>query len=245
MKNMYRGLTILELLVIVTVIAILASVSFITYNGVQRRASESVVLAALKQSAESLNVFYSRNNDYPPNLAGTDYIPPEGAVLTLYTNAPTVRVHSSLNTAQNAQLFINACNANMPVVSGSTTYNTVCYYDGSNIHIKGEGSSGVSFSGPNISESDIALNCGAACNSATGAIKSAFTAQGGTYPITVPNGVVPIPDPELSDPGSATDFCLESRSTKHPDVVYHTIHNEDKIEMLEGACPANPQLHYP
>lgn len=138
---MYRhraGFTVLELIVVVVIIAILSAVSLIVYNGAQRSAMDAQVKQTVSDARKSLQVYYSFNNNYPPNIANTDYAPPLTVAVVLYTDAPQMPVYSNLTTAQNAQLFLNACNGFMPIVDNGITYNTSCVYNGNNEHIKGE-----------------------------------------------------------------------------------------------------------
>lgn len=64
-----RGFTIVELLIIVTVIAILAAVVIVGYNGVQNRARTASVTNALSEAAKKLSVYHAEQNTFPANLA--------------------------------------------------------------------------------------------------------------------------------------------------------------------------------
>lgn len=68
-----RGFTIVELIMVVVVIAILAAIVIVGYNGSQRRAMDGQVQQTISDARKSLQVYYGFNNNYPPNIANTEY----------------------------------------------------------------------------------------------------------------------------------------------------------------------------
>lgn len=54
MNSQPRGFTIVELLIVIVVIAILAAISIVTYNGIQQRAKASQQITALGQYVKHL-----------------------------------------------------------------------------------------------------------------------------------------------------------------------------------------------
>lgn len=238
-----RGFTIVELIMVVVVIAILAAIVIVAYNGSQRRAMDGQVQQTISDARKSLQVYYAFNNNYPPNIANTEYAPPLTVAVVLYTDAPQLPIYSGLSTSQNAQLFLNACNGFMPIVDNGTTYNTSCVYNGNNEHIKGTQSSNVVIHGPIINESDFVLTCGGACTATQNNIISIFKAQGGSFPVTVPKKGSTLPSPtSLATTGPASDYCLEGRAPQFSDVIYHATPDE---AVTKGPCPTTPTLHYP
>ena len=239
-----RGFTLVELLIVIVIIAILAGVALVSYTPFQLRSARAATQAEIKQARSKLELFNGLERDYPPNLAGIDYSAPNTVVMTLYTNAPDMRVFTDLTSDQNAQLFLNSCNANMPITSGGTTYNTSCAFAGNNIHVKGQVAANIVYLGPIVEEAEVVLDCGSACDIAHAKIISEFKAQGGYFPITVPKKQVTLPDTwELVSYGKATKYCLESRYALYNDVVYHTVSGSSDI--TEGPCADDPELHYP
>ena len=152
-------------------------------------------------------------------------------------------VYQNLTADQNAQLLLNSCNGFMPVVSGGTTYNTACVYNGNNMHIKGQVTSNVILNGPTINQADFVLTCGASCSAAQNSIISTFIAQGGSFPITVPSKGSTLPAPTIVNAGNASRYCLEARSPAYSDIIYHAAPSSSSPE--QGACPADAALHYP
>ncbi len=233
--------TLVEVIIVIAIVLILVAVTVLTYTGIQRRSVDALVSGTVADAQKSLQTFYVFNKYYPSNIANTDYAPPLTVGVVLYTNAPQSPVYSNLTSGQNAQLFLNACNGFMPIVSGGTTYNTSCTYAGNNQHIAGTVSSNVVVHGPTINQADFALTCGAACTAAQNNIISTFIAQGGTFPVTVPKNGSALPAPTMVTTGNATTYCLEGRSPTHTDVIYHV---EPGGSLTAGPCTA-VGLHYP
>lgn len=60
-----RGFTIVELLIVIVVIAILATISIVAYNGVQDRARDSQRLQDVKTIAKALEMYYADHGQFP------------------------------------------------------------------------------------------------------------------------------------------------------------------------------------
>lgn len=60
-----KGFTIVELLVVIVVIAILASITVVSYNGIQKRARDSARDTAARSIMLAMEVYRSDNNAYP------------------------------------------------------------------------------------------------------------------------------------------------------------------------------------
>lgn len=65
MKSRQRGFTIVELLIVIVVIAILAAITIVAYNGIQQRARASEASAALSQAKKKLELYKVDNSSYP------------------------------------------------------------------------------------------------------------------------------------------------------------------------------------
>lgn len=68
------GFTIVELLIVIVVIAILAAISIVAYNGIQSRARASAASAALTQAQKKILIAMNDGtlSSYPTNQAGFD-----------------------------------------------------------------------------------------------------------------------------------------------------------------------------
>jgi len=73
-KNI-RGFTIVELLIVIVVIAILAAISIVAYNGIQNRSNDTAVSADLRNFANKISEFYIYNDRYPQNITDMNTIP--------------------------------------------------------------------------------------------------------------------------------------------------------------------------
>jgi prepilin-type N-terminal cleavage/methylation domain-containing protein len=65
-----RGFTIVELLIVVVVIAILAAITIVSYNGIQNRAKQSAAQSSAKQAFTKVQSYAIQNADqYPATLS--------------------------------------------------------------------------------------------------------------------------------------------------------------------------------
>ncbi len=108
-KSTKAGFTIVELLIVIVVIAVLASISVVAYNGIQQRSRNAKELAAVKMYLKALHAYALDNGAYPD--ANNSGCLGEG-----YTNGCWP---SSNNTNFNNQLrpYLNNLN---PLPSGNT-----------------------------------------------------------------------------------------------------------------------------
>jgi prepilin-type N-terminal cleavage/methylation domain-containing protein len=61
MRKSVRGFTIVELLIVIVVIAILAAITIVAYNGVQKRALNTARLTEVKAWQKQLLLYYANN----------------------------------------------------------------------------------------------------------------------------------------------------------------------------------------
>lgn len=67
-----RGFTIIELLVVIVVVTILATIAVVSYRGVQNRANDSEQGADMTALAKSLKLFYTDKGYYPTSTQVAD-----------------------------------------------------------------------------------------------------------------------------------------------------------------------------
>jgi len=65
-----NGFTIVELLIVVVVIAILAAITIVSYNGISSKATESALKSDLNTAAKQLGLIKVESGSYPSNTSG-------------------------------------------------------------------------------------------------------------------------------------------------------------------------------
>jgi prepilin-type N-terminal cleavage/methylation domain-containing protein len=68
-RKSLTGFTIVELLIVVVVIAILAAITIVAYNGITQRANETALKSSIKQASTSIDLYKVDNSAYPGSLA--------------------------------------------------------------------------------------------------------------------------------------------------------------------------------
>lgn len=63
-----HGFTIVELLIVIVVISILASITVVAFNGIRTRASNTQTHAIVSTHAKTLRLYLTRTGAYPPGL---------------------------------------------------------------------------------------------------------------------------------------------------------------------------------
>lgn len=105
MNKTRAGFTIVELLIVIVVIAILATITIVAYNGIQNRARISAVSSALSQANKKLATYAVDGNGYPADL-GTIGI----------TNTSDVSYQYSVNNSANPATYC------VTATSGTVSY---------------------------------------------------------------------------------------------------------------------------
>lgn len=100
-----KGFTIVELLIVIVVIAILAAITIVAFNGVQERARVSAVSSALSQANKKLAAFAVDGNGYPADLASIGI-----------TNSSNVTYQYSYNNTANPATYC------VTATTGPTSY---------------------------------------------------------------------------------------------------------------------------
>jgi prepilin-type N-terminal cleavage/methylation domain-containing protein len=68
-KNRQSGFTIVELLIVIVIIGILATIGFVSFANAQNRAKKSKAEATISQVKSKLGEYFAENNYYPVDKA--------------------------------------------------------------------------------------------------------------------------------------------------------------------------------
>ena len=255
----HSGFTIVELIVVIVVIGILASISLVAYNGLQRRSIASSLQNDLKNSTSVIDIQKARQGVYPTTVP-SDVRPSQGVTLSL---GGTGDVYSGLNPIQSGVLFHSICDQLVAEGYGNGVslggqvgpYITDCaVYERDKLQINGWATSPTlpsnSFTVPiqsttitNWYASSVPIDLWWAdrrtvSQNFANLLTSRYLAKGGTFPITSfwdnwggTYGYQALPTPSL-DP-NATSYCVQARHERYPDMVWHV---DKDGKPTEGAC---------
>ena len=74
-KNKVNSFTLVELLIVIVVIAILAAISIVAYNGIQQRSRDSAAKSAASQLSTKIEAWNSIKGSYPTDSqVSTDHL---------------------------------------------------------------------------------------------------------------------------------------------------------------------------
>lgn len=65
MNKKHRGFTIVELLIVIVVIAILAAITVVAFNGIQARARDATRQSDIRQVQKLVEMYYAEHGEYP------------------------------------------------------------------------------------------------------------------------------------------------------------------------------------
>ena len=91
--NYRQGFTIVELLIVIVVIAILAAISVVAYNGIQSRAKNASLQSTMANLQKKIEAYNAENGNYPVTQTGT---------LNQVQSGSVVRVDSGCSAAVGA-----------------------------------------------------------------------------------------------------------------------------------------------
>ncbi len=106
------GFTIVELLIVIVIIAILAAITIVAYNGIQDRAKATSVQSAASQAAKRVMQFYiERADTYPANQAAFDALVSSGGSASYQysaNNSANPKTFCITATVQNLSYYISS-----------------------------------------------------------------------------------------------------------------------------------------
>ena len=86
MKRNHHGFTIVELAIVVAVIAILATISVVSYGAIRNRARDTAIVTEMTDISQKLVTYSLANsNRYPTTLSGIDVTVPDDMTIDYST----------------------------------------------------------------------------------------------------------------------------------------------------------------
>lgn len=114
------GFTIVELLIVIVVIAILASITLVSYSGVTGRAHDTAVLSDLQNLQSSLELYRQTNNTYPSQSSITD-------IMTEITTNGPVKMKFSTTSYASPDIYPSYPSSTIMVGYTSTNPRNLCF----------------------------------------------------------------------------------------------------------------------
>jgi len=252
-----HAFTIVELTIVIVVLAILATISVLGYNGIRENALGRTAQSDLEHAAAEMTREYQREGEFPSALP-SDFKPSKDITLTV-ARAGAHPFYSIANPVQNGVLLAQICQdlINEGVGKGvnqggvNTDYITGCgNWNHDSMQVTGWDTK--KWDTPVTSQQllDYANNftvSGSWNKIQETVVKNFYTqlverllAQGGSFPIasfwdywaTPSNGGV-MNQPLESNPKKIPYYCVEAKVTERPEIIWHV--TED-LKIVEGAC---------
>lgn len=118
MLHKKSGFTIVELLIVIVIIAILASITIIAFNGTQQRAIQASLQADTDKARKKILLYHAENSTYPTAINCTNSTATEVCVQPSGTNVYT---YSSNNTTNPATFYLNTSNGKYAYQASNTS----------------------------------------------------------------------------------------------------------------------------
>jgi len=113
-----RGFTIVELLIVIVVIAILAAITIVAYNGIQNRAKQSAAQSRLTQANKKILAYAVQNSDtYPESLSQAEVDNSDNALQYSVDNNASPKSYGLTATNGNFSYYVTSTNSS-PVAGG-------------------------------------------------------------------------------------------------------------------------------
>lgn len=111
------GFTIVELLIVIVVIAILAAITIVAYNGIQQRARDSAATQLVSQTGRKILAYQATNGTYPPDLASADISDTSNLQYNV-NNTSSPATFCVTGTNSTSSFYLNSSTATRPTKGG-------------------------------------------------------------------------------------------------------------------------------
>jgi prepilin-type N-terminal cleavage/methylation domain-containing protein len=117
------GFTIVELLIVIVVIAILATISIVAYSSIQNRANDTAVQSDVRSLAEKVLQFHAINGEYP-----------SGGSAAVFPGSITHAINKQSYAGDTSNLYYcvipTGSNARFSIAAKSKSGKVIAFYDG-------------------------------------------------------------------------------------------------------------------
>lgn len=135
-KSKNQGFTIVELLIVVVVIAILAAITIVSYNGITNRANASAAKSTAATIQKKIELYQADQSVYPFALSSMSATSDSDEAWYIAASTPLEPVASLSASNGKNTVAVQPCNGTgvAPTNQATTTGNLITYwlYDGTN-----------------------------------------------------------------------------------------------------------------
>ena len=127
LRSSRSAFTIVELLIVIVVIAILAAISIVAYNGIQERARSAAIKSDLAQVSKQLKIFQATNGKYPTTISTNCNTSPDTTTnkCLKLSSGNTVSSYTSPSSGDSFNLTLAGASGNQSyVLTNSQTWAT-------------------------------------------------------------------------------------------------------------------------
>lgn len=115
----HTGFTIVELLIVIVVIGILAAITIVAFNGVQKKAQVAAVQSATEQVSKKLAIYQATNSSYPAQLSDAGIMDSSGTTFQYSVdNGATPATYCVTATTGSTSYYINNTDHTSPTSGG-------------------------------------------------------------------------------------------------------------------------------
>jgi len=126
-----KGFTIVELLIVIVVIAILAAITIVAYNGIQQRAHTTSSKTAAENLAKKIEAYNAINNAYPTYATAANIVGTSAGQLGSTTDSSLtgsgITVGTPTATTNDTTVQIRLCTTASPVAGTTVPTGYVLY----------------------------------------------------------------------------------------------------------------------